>query len=207
MTTLLPLQPPVDPRKTPRQARAKATVEAILQAAAHILVARGVEGFNTNAVADRAGVSVGSLYQYFPNKSAIMTEMVRAKRGRLLAALLVAETATRGQGVATSLRVLIAATVRHQRGWPQLAQALDRAAVLLPMHGETEALNQDIHGVVMDVLCRCGAQDCGLAAHDLIGLSRGMIDAAMLRGECDETALVARVVRAALGYLGPQAEI
>ena len=57
-------------RKEPRQERARATVEAILEAAARILDRQGWKGFTTNAVAEVAGVSIGSLYQYFPNKAA-----------------------------------------------------------------------------------------------------------------------------------------
>jgi AcrR family transcriptional regulator len=65
-------------RKQPRQARSKATTDAILQAAAHILGQRGWRGLTTNAAAEAAGVSIGSLYQYFPNKLAL----VEAVRGR-----------------------------------------------------------------------------------------------------------------------------
>jgi AcrR family transcriptional regulator len=65
-------------RKQPRQARSLATIDAILEAAAHILGQRGWRGLTTNAVADTAGVSIGSLYQYFPNKLAL----VEAVRGR-----------------------------------------------------------------------------------------------------------------------------
>jgi AcrR family transcriptional regulator len=58
--------------RTPRQARARATVDAILVAAAHILRSDGIERLTTNRVARVAGVSVGSLYQYFPNKQALV---------------------------------------------------------------------------------------------------------------------------------------
>lgn len=64
------------PRKRPRQARAQATVEAILEAAAHILRDQGYEKASTNRIAERAGVSIGSLYQYFPNKRAIVCELI-----------------------------------------------------------------------------------------------------------------------------------
>ena len=53
------------PRKRPRQARSKDTVEAILAATARVLVKQGFDGLTTNAVAEGAGVSIGSLYQYF----------------------------------------------------------------------------------------------------------------------------------------------
>jgi AcrR family transcriptional regulator len=59
-------------RRSPKQARARATCEAILEAASQILERDGADGFNTNAVAERAGVSIGTLYQYFPDKTAIL---------------------------------------------------------------------------------------------------------------------------------------
>jgi AcrR family transcriptional regulator len=62
-------------RRTPRQTRAQQTVDFILEAAAYILSDEGIEGFTTNRVAERAGVNIASLYQYFPNKSAILEEL------------------------------------------------------------------------------------------------------------------------------------
>jgi AcrR family transcriptional regulator len=59
-------------RKTPRQERAKSSVETVLEAAAQVLEASGRDGFNTNAVAARAGVSIGTLYRYFPDKHAVL---------------------------------------------------------------------------------------------------------------------------------------
>lgn len=64
-------------RKTPRQERSVATVEAILQAATYILTVRGWDAFTTNAVARKAGVNIASLYQYFPNKESIVAELQR----------------------------------------------------------------------------------------------------------------------------------
>lgn len=59
-------------RKIPKQSRSKQTVEFILDAAAYILAERGLDGFTTNHIAERAGVNIASLYQYFPNKAAIL---------------------------------------------------------------------------------------------------------------------------------------
>jgi AcrR family transcriptional regulator len=59
-------------RRSPKQARARATCDAILEAASQIFERDGADGFNTNAVAERAGVSIGTLYQYFPDKTAIL---------------------------------------------------------------------------------------------------------------------------------------
>ncbi|WNZ43607.1 TetR/AcrR family transcriptional regulator [Leptolyngbya boryana CZ1] len=65
-------KPPATPRKQPKQERSQVTVEAILSATAHILTENGYDHLTTNRVAERAGVSIGSLYQYFPNKEALI---------------------------------------------------------------------------------------------------------------------------------------
>lgn len=63
---------PEKTRKIPRQRRAQASVDFVLEAAAQVLEATGETGFNTNAVAERAGVSIGTLYRYFPDKTSIL---------------------------------------------------------------------------------------------------------------------------------------
>jgi AcrR family transcriptional regulator len=60
------------PRKTPRQARSAATVEAIFEATIQVLLVDGYAGLTTTRVAARAGVSVGTMYQYFPHKEALL---------------------------------------------------------------------------------------------------------------------------------------
>src|SRR6185437_15341352 len=79
------------PRKLPRQDRSRATVDAILEAAARVLVKEGFERTTTNRVAEAAGVSVGSLYQYFPSKEALVAALVdrhnEEMRAEVLAAL------------------------------------------------------------------------------------------------------------------------
>ena len=64
--------PHLSPRKRPRQARATVTVEAILEATIQVLLAEGLHRLTTTRVAERAGVSVGTMYQYFPNKQALL---------------------------------------------------------------------------------------------------------------------------------------
>jgi AcrR family transcriptional regulator len=72
------MKKPVDlQRRRPKQARAHATVSTILEAADQVLQRGGVQGFNTNAVAERAGVSIGTLYQYFPDKEAILVALAQ----------------------------------------------------------------------------------------------------------------------------------
>jgi AcrR family transcriptional regulator len=72
----MPKKPTTTPRKLPKQSRSRVTVEAILEATTHILVEDGYDKANTNRIAERAGISIGSLYQYFPNKEALMTALM-----------------------------------------------------------------------------------------------------------------------------------
>ncbi len=67
-----PTQTVLKPRKLPVQARSTASVDAILEATLQVLLQVGKERLTTTRVAERAGVSVGTLYQYFPNKSALL---------------------------------------------------------------------------------------------------------------------------------------
>jgi AcrR family transcriptional regulator len=69
-------------RRRPKQARSRATWDAIVEAAAQILERRGTEGLNTNAVAERAGVSIGTLYQYFADKQALLVAAARRELAR-----------------------------------------------------------------------------------------------------------------------------
>ncbi|MGD9881105.1 MAG: TetR/AcrR family transcriptional regulator [Reyranella sp.] len=79
------------PRKKPTQERSTATVDAIIEAAIRILRRDGWAGLTTTRVAEVAGVSVGSLYQYFPNRAAIAVEIVRRRTRQFLTAVLAAD--------------------------------------------------------------------------------------------------------------------
>ena len=79
--------PTLSPRKLPTQERARRTYGAILEAGARILERQGYETLTTNHVADLAGVGIASLYEYFPNKHALVAEIVRHVLEELLADL------------------------------------------------------------------------------------------------------------------------
>ena len=72
-----PSRAPLEPRKLPVQARSAASVDAILKATIQVLLKAGKERLTTTRVALRAGVSVGTLYQYFPNKSSLLQAALR----------------------------------------------------------------------------------------------------------------------------------
>lgn len=191
----------IEPRKKPRQARAAATVEAILEAAAHILEQEGLGSLNTNHIAERAGVSVGSLYQYFPTKQAILTEIIRRKRKRLVGGITRSLRATGGETFDESLDLLINAAIEHQIEWPRLARNLEIAEAFLPLQSETEILQRTLAEQIGGFLASHGIGNVAVATQDLIALVRGMIDAAGLAGETDRAFLAERIGRAARGYL------
>lgn len=95
-------------RRIPRQGRAEETVAAILEASAQLLEAGGLAAFTTNAVAERAGVSIGTLYQYFADKQALLRALAEREMNATIAAV---TTALRGDPQA-SLEVRVRAMVR-----------------------------------------------------------------------------------------------
>lgn len=84
----------MEPRKSPVQARSAASVEAILKATIQVLLKIGKDRLTTTRVAARAGVSVGTLYQYFPNKSALLRAVLQRHMDEIGSAM---ETACREQ--------------------------------------------------------------------------------------------------------------
>lgn len=94
------------PRKTPRQTRSAATVEAIHTATIQVLLADGVGRLTTTRVAERAGVSVGTMYQYYPHKQALLFAIVERQLDLIVMAMLTAVEGLEGhdlQGVAEGL--------------------------------------------------------------------------------------------------------
>jgi AcrR family transcriptional regulator len=72
----MPPRPVTTPRKRPHQARAQETVDALLEATARVLMTEGYDRASTNKIARTAGVSIGSLYQYFPSKEALVAALI-----------------------------------------------------------------------------------------------------------------------------------
>src|SRR5260370_7157241 len=95
------------PRKSPRQERSRATVEAILEAATDILIRQGAGRLTTNRIAERAGVNIASLYQYFPGKQAIIAELRRRHSAERRAAVRQVLIERPGYGLESTLRALL----------------------------------------------------------------------------------------------------
>jgi AcrR family transcriptional regulator len=196
----------IHPRKLPSQGRSLAVVEAVYEAAARILEETGLASLNTNVIAERAGVSVGSLYQYFPSKDAVVAGLLRRKRAELLADIRAVVQNHSDFSFKEATGRLIQAALRHQLERPGLARILEFAENYLPVDSETAALKVEISREIERFLAERGTARADIAANDITALSRGMIDAAGLRGEIDAFDLAARVEAAVLGYLERMAE-
>ena len=112
------------PRKRPRQERSKATVDTILAATARVLVKKGFDGLTTNSVAEQAGVSIGSLYQYFPSKEALVAALIEQHIEEMHAALLSEMTRVAQLPMAQAVRALIELTIRAHSIEPELHRVL-----------------------------------------------------------------------------------
>jgi AcrR family transcriptional regulator len=202
-------RPATAARKHPRQARAQVTVDAILTAAAQILVAEGPDALNTNRIAERAGVSVGSLYQYFPSKAAVVGALVEARLAEDERVFLGLLEHSVDRPIPERLEALIAAAARRQyEGAPLLARlfallsvvereqvvrdAVARVAALLEA---VVALSPDVRAELLDPERRATAVFVATRA------TQGALNAAAV--ECPERLLspafvadLARMVRA-----------
>ena len=116
----VPQRATIQPRKAASQGRSKATVEAILRAGAHILVRSGYETMTTNRVAETAGVSIGSLYQYFPNKEAIVSALIDRHLDQQRDWLKQAAVAALGRSLEDAARALIEGLIAAHRVEPEL---------------------------------------------------------------------------------------
>ena len=117
-------------RRTPKQERAQATVDAVIEAAARILIEDGYLPMSTNRVAERAGVSIGTLYQYFPNKDAIVEALVQRIAEERISAFgaMLSTLATAEMPLHDAVEVLLDATFAAMRVRPELSQRLIREA-------------------------------------------------------------------------------
>lgn len=191
----------IHPRKRPRQARATSTFDAILEAAARILEKDGFDSVNTNAVAELAGVSVGSLYQYFPTKESILAELLRFNRNILREKVKAAVARGTGKTLEDTMDLLISAAVSHQFERPELALALEHVESVLPLDNETLALTQAIADDLEVLLSAHNVINPDEVSHDIVALVKGIVDAAGLAKEVDRAGLHRRLRRAVFGYL------
>jgi AcrR family transcriptional regulator len=193
------------PRKAPRQARSTDTVETILAAATRVLERESLAGFNTNRVAEVAGVSVGSVYQYFPNKSALIAALIDRQEAALAEEVEACVDAHRGQSLRETLDALAGLAIGQQYSRPLLAAALDHEELRLPLGARLRESERRIGAAVMSLL-QYHARE--LAAppgpgqvQDALVIAKALVEADAMAGRAPAADLRERVVRALWGYL------
>jgi AcrR family transcriptional regulator len=136
-----------NPRKHPSQERSRATVDTLVEATARILVRESFDKASTNRIAEEAGVSVGSLYQYFPSKEALVAAVIDRHKQELMRVVrdALAEVAT--LSLEESVRRLVTLAIETHRVDPRLHRVL---AEQIPRTGrlkKVEAFNREIQAL------------------------------------------------------------
>lgn len=203
-----PAQIAVTPRKKPVQGRSRATVEAVLSAAARILEDQGLSGFNTNAIAERAGVSVGSLYQYFPSKDAILVALMEQSLTLFYEDLSAAIDRAPGTSLAEDLKFMLRMGLMSHLRRPNLMRLLEGEFQRLEAHVDKGSSHLAVGRATVRLLeryrDRLGPGDLTVMAQDIGAIARVLMRAAGERMEADWEAVIERTARAMIGYLGAQ---
>jgi AcrR family transcriptional regulator len=198
---------PTSARKKPSQARSEVTVEAILDAAAQVFEARGYAAGTTNRIAERAGVSIGSVYEYFPNKDAIVVALAERELERERQEILKVLEGSEHTGLAGALRQFVETIVGFHARSPALHRILfDEAEHPPEAHACVlrfeESLAHALEGALRQR--RLAVDDPDLAAHLVVQTTESLAHRFVLRGlhELDRSTFVEEVTRLLTRYLG-----
>jgi AcrR family transcriptional regulator len=198
-------------RKTPSQARSRLTVDAILEAAARVFEQHGYAAGTTNRIAARAGISIGSLYQYFPNKDAILvalTERHIDEGAAVVAPLLARLDAT--TPLDEALRDLTNAMVALHRKRPALHRVLVEEAPRPPqLRARFDALFEAASQAVAEYLRKCPEVSVGdpcLAARMVVQIVESITHSLVIHPAAGATpdSLVDETVQLLCRYLTSQ---
>jgi len=203
----MPVKRHMQARKQPLQQRSRETVAVILEAAARILEERGLEGYNTNAVAERGGISVGSVYQYFANKDALTLALIAKFETSLLEKMREAIAAAEGKNLAASLNLLVRAQLKVHAERASLNRSLETEEDRLRPRSADLSATSELRKLIGTLLARHRREISSPidddAVEDLIVISRALVDHA-LQKDLSRPAATRRVLRAIEGYLhGP----
>lgn len=130
-------KPSTNPRKQASQERSRATVDALVEATARILVDEGYDHASTNRIAEKAGVSIGSLYQYFPGKDALVAAVIDRHKEDVMRVVRRALAEVNALPVEAGVRTLVKVAIDAHRVDPKLHRVLTEQ---MPRTGRLEQL-------------------------------------------------------------------
>ncbi|MDB4958525.1 MAG: Transcriptional regulator, TetR family [Myxococcales bacterium] len=172
------------PRKRPRQQRSKDTVDTILEATARVLVKLGFDGLTTNAVATAAGVSIGSLYQYFPNKEALVSALIERHVEQMNGAVLAELSRVATLPMQEATRCVIELTIRAHAVDPALHRVLTEQVPRVGKLAKLRELDEICHRMVAGLLAarkhELAIRDPDLAAFLLVSTIESIVHRAAL---------------------------
>lgn len=194
------------PRKKPKQRRSQETVRAILEATAHILAEEGTEKASTNRIAKRAGVSIGSLYQYFPNKEALLLAVCEQHRMEMMELLRASSLELAEAPLEVAVKTYVRAILDAHAVNPKLHQAISHMHLdigwdlLNQMQIEATAL---VQGYLENHKEEIAPTNLQMAAFTLVMAVEGVIHAALMafQDELDFDELEHEIYHLILGYL------
>ncbi|MDH0340520.1 TetR/AcrR family transcriptional regulator [Chromobacterium haemolyticum] len=186
-------------RKQPGQARSRHVVAAILEAAARILERDGYAGLTTNKAAELAGVSIGSLYQYFPNKQALVAALHSRHGEETLATAREALRLSDGLPWQAQLECLVSACLRLHLAAPGLHRVLEREWPQFDAPPESNPLDAALQGCVAEWLAGGGLP--AERAPRLLRMADSLIHGLALEDAPDEAELTRCVAAALAAYL------
>jgi AcrR family transcriptional regulator len=187
-------------RKLPGQARSQETVSVILEASARILESEGLPGFNTNAIATKAGVSIGSLYQYFPNKDAIVRALIGSFEEALNNAVLKAIQAGRRKRLKTRLRLLVRALVIVHYRRSRLNRVLEAEEERLGSGADDAAFHSIVLQLLQDHNHEVAIPISAATERVMMTILRAVVDLS-LRSGVSPGSTEQQAMRAICGYL------
>jgi AcrR family transcriptional regulator len=191
----------LNPRKTPCQLRSTRMVSEVVDAAAQVLEHDGLNGYTTGKIAARAGISVGSLYQYFPNKDAVTVALIERESTALTAEV---GAALQMQNPKLAIREMIKAAVCGQFRRPALARILDfeeaRLVAVMPPLRNTTAMRGSLEEFLVRNYFLADATSKWVA-NDVIEIVRALADASAQRPHVDISSLELAIEAAVCGYL------
>lgn len=197
------------PRKLPQQARARATVEALLDATAHILATGGYGAVNTNRVAQEAGASIGSLYQYFPSKGSLLAALRRRHAEQMSQLLQEMAGQAMRLPLADAVGLMVHGVVQAHAIDPRLHRALEQevphAARIDDRHDLSRAQNELIRAMLRHFRADIRLPDLDLAAAVIGTTVDTLVHAAMLDRGATAAAMEQETTRLVLRYLGQDA--
>jgi AcrR family transcriptional regulator len=141
-------KPPTKPRKNASQERSRATVDALVEATARIMVREGFDKASTNRIAEIAGVSVGSLYQYFPSKEALVAAVIDRHNQETMGLVRTALTEVADLPIEKAVHRLVTVAIEAHRVDPKLHRVLAEQIPRTGQLADVEAFNREVHTLV-----------------------------------------------------------